>query len=147
MSETVKTWDGLRVWKPLWYPKHPQLSLRAIPDRMAVLDSRPRPADIFNNSGYYGTGNIVLKSPSGIFYGIEIEPDDAVILTVLSWQVDPPDIYIGNYKLTVADDGALVLVAAGATITGYSGWYIANQVGAVRVITVDPDGAMHIGDI
>lgn len=45
MSESLKTWDGLRVHKRCWYPRHPQLDLRAIPDRPGVKDGRSRQAD------------------------------------------------------------------------------------------------------
>jgi hypothetical protein len=47
MSETKKTWDGLRVYAPLWYPRHPLLDVRGIPDKMAVSDPRPRPDEIY----------------------------------------------------------------------------------------------------
>jgi hypothetical protein len=54
MSETKKTWDGLRVHAPLWYPKHPQLSIKGIKDNQIVADARPRPDDVFvGGSGGY----------------------------------------------------------------------------------------------
>ena len=44
-SQTRKTWDGYRVHPDFWYPKHPQLSLRGIPERSTVRDGRPRQAE------------------------------------------------------------------------------------------------------
>ncbi len=50
MSQTRKTWDGLRVYSPFWYPRHPQLDLRTIPDNPAVQDARSDPTPIFVDS-------------------------------------------------------------------------------------------------
>jgi hypothetical protein len=47
MSQTRKTWDGLRVWSHVWYPKQPLLSVHGIPDKQQVEDARPEPADVF----------------------------------------------------------------------------------------------------
>lgn len=51
MSQTRKTWDGLRVCVPDWYPKHPQLMVRGRRDRQAVSDARPESTEIFIDDG------------------------------------------------------------------------------------------------
>ena len=40
-------WDGLKVCKADWEPRHPQELRRAHPDKQTVPYSRPRPADVF----------------------------------------------------------------------------------------------------
>jgi len=40
-SRMRETWDGLWVFKQDWEPKHPQLTIRAIPDGQRVPVSRP----------------------------------------------------------------------------------------------------------
>lgn len=44
-SQTKVTWDGLRVWKKYWWPRHPQDFVRALPERQTVRDARPEPTD------------------------------------------------------------------------------------------------------
>jgi hypothetical protein len=61
MSQTLKTWDGLRVCSPDWYPKHPQLMVRGRVDRQAVIDGRPEPTDIFIDDGS-GVDNLCQPS-------------------------------------------------------------------------------------
>lgn len=50
--QTAKEWTGLMVCKGqgtnnCWEPRHPQEFLRAKPDKQAVPDPRPEPADNF----------------------------------------------------------------------------------------------------
>lgn len=47
MSQTLKTWDGLRVCRKDYDPKHPQLSVRGKVDLQRVNDPRPRQPDYF----------------------------------------------------------------------------------------------------
>jgi hypothetical protein len=57
MSQTLKTWDGLRVCRADWYPKHPQLDVRGVKDVQAVIDGRSEPADVFiGESGWFLAG-------------------------------------------------------------------------------------------
>ena len=63
MSQSLKTWDGLRVCKDDWSPKHPQLMVRGRVDRQAVIDGRPEPQDIFIDDG---SGVDTLCQPSQV---------------------------------------------------------------------------------
>ena len=47
MSDTRKEWNGLRVWKKAWEPRHPQDLVRSVPDRQVVKDARPEQTDYF----------------------------------------------------------------------------------------------------
>lgn len=48
-SDSRKRWDGLRVCKPDWEPRHPQDFVRGNRDRQTVPDARPEPTDTFLN--------------------------------------------------------------------------------------------------
>lgn len=47
MSQTRKEWNGLRVRKESWEPRHPQDFVRGVPDDQRVADARPESADTF----------------------------------------------------------------------------------------------------
>lgn len=47
-SEIRKEWSGLLVCEICWEPKHPQLSVRAIREKIAVKNARPRQTDKFD---------------------------------------------------------------------------------------------------
>lgn len=43
-----KEWTGFMVCSPCWDPKHPQLSIRGVPDHQGIRPNmRPEPADQF----------------------------------------------------------------------------------------------------
>ena len=63
-SQTRMTWDGYRVAEDVWYPKHPQLSVRAVKERPSVPDARPRQVDTFVSQAY-PMGSFCLVSPNG----------------------------------------------------------------------------------
>lgn len=46
-SETSKRWDGLKVCKKDWEPRHPQDFVRGKKDRQAVPNARPEQSDVF----------------------------------------------------------------------------------------------------
>ena len=46
-SQLRRRWDGLRVCKDDWEPRHPQDFLRGKPDKPSVPWSRPEQADTF----------------------------------------------------------------------------------------------------
>lgn len=46
-SETRKEWNGLRVHKSVWEPRHPQDFVRGKADRQQVPDPRPEGEDTF----------------------------------------------------------------------------------------------------
>lgn len=50
-SQTRMRWDNLRVCLKDWEPRHPQEYVRGKPDRIAVTNPRPRPADRFIDPG------------------------------------------------------------------------------------------------
>ena len=47
MSQSWKTWDGLRVCRADWEPRHPQDFVQGRVDVQNVPDGRPEPADSF----------------------------------------------------------------------------------------------------
>ena len=46
-SQTAKEWNGLRVCRRHWEPRHPQDFVRGRADRQAVPDARPEGTDMF----------------------------------------------------------------------------------------------------
>lgn len=50
-SETRMQWDGMRVCKKHWEPRHPQDFVRAVPDYQSVPNPRPEAADSFLSPG------------------------------------------------------------------------------------------------
>lgn len=51
MSDTRKEWNGLRVAKAFYEPRHPQDFVRGRKDDMRVPDARPRQPDVFLEPG------------------------------------------------------------------------------------------------
>lgn len=50
-SQTRKRWDGVRVCKADWEPRHPQDEVRGRRDRQSVPDARPESTDRFLDPG------------------------------------------------------------------------------------------------
>jgi hypothetical protein len=50
-SETVLTWDGLRVLKRFAEPRHPQDFLKGVKDNPSVPWTRPEQPDVFLDPG------------------------------------------------------------------------------------------------
>ena len=48
-SDSRLTWQGYRVHRNEWEPKHPQLNLRGHTDKISVPFSRPRQPDTFED--------------------------------------------------------------------------------------------------
>ena len=46
-SETMMTWDGLRVRRKDWEPRHPQDFVRGVRDIQSVKNGRPEATDTF----------------------------------------------------------------------------------------------------
>lgn len=141
MSETVKTWDGLRVWKPLWYPKHPQLFVRAIPDRMAVPDGRARPADIFAVLPY-GYGTFCLASPDGTLWTFYVTDDGALLPANVEYGNPTRYLYTGGYRLFVDNDGALHVEAVSGPTSQF--WKMRSAGGFVFDLVPDTDLALIV---
>jgi len=129
MSETRKTWDGLRVWERYWYEKHPQLSVRGIPDHMAVDDAMARQPDVFTYP-VYGTGPWVLASPNETVWNITVSDAGAMVTAVAPWQPEPPSLYLGGYEILITDTGVL----STSTMTGY---------GPTVWVMYSPDGTKY----
>ena len=62
-DQVKKRWDGLITCSKDYEQKHPQLSLRAKPEKIGVPFARPEPEDVFvhtcnviTSSGYAGLG-------------------------------------------------------------------------------------------
>ena len=80
-SESRMQWNGLRVCNQCWSPKHPQLSVRAVREKIAVKDARPRQTDVFRNVetsttldelAAKGTTVIMVDDDTGISAGYAI---------------------------------------------------------------------------
>jgi hypothetical protein len=142
MSQTRKTWDNLRVYAPLWYPKHPQLFVRGIPERMAVRDARPRPADVFVQL-QYGYGAFCLTSPDGTYWTFWMDDDRALIPANVLYGNPVPYIDIYAWRFTVDNDGALHLTQlSGIAIP--QPWRMVSPGDVAYNLTVEPDGAVIV---
>lgn len=133
MSDTRKTWDGLRVWKEVWYSRNPQDFIRAIPDRMQVHDARPRPADV-NQYPAYGCGPITLISPNGSVFSLTVK-SGIVTTNPTGYQPFAQPIIINGYELQVDDSGTPYAIPS--TETGPASWLLAVD-GTVYEITTGP---------
>jgi hypothetical protein len=132
-SQTVKTWDGLRVKKEYWYPRHPQLDVRGIPDHMEVVDGRPEQPATYTDS-VYGTGDIVLASPSGLLFQVVVSNAGTVSTVSAVWQFGVPTVTLDSYTLTVTDGGVLTPVAS--SLTGPTYWQVVSPNGLVWNLTI-----------
>jgi hypothetical protein len=139
MSQTRKTWDGYRVWIPYWYPKHPQLSVRGIPDHMEVYDARPRPEDVF--LPFY-PGAIYLRSPNGTNFIVYVD-DDGTLFVVPGVFPNTSLYYnLEMWRITVDDDGALHV---NASLThGAAFWNLLSPNYISYTVTVDTDAALLV---
>ncbi len=143
MSQTRKTWEGLRVCEKDWDPKHPQLTIRGLPDRQAVYDGRPEPKDVFITS--YGLGAFCLISPNGTIYIVSIDDDGAVLVTPGTLGEPLIFVHLGNYLYSVADDGAIIPISALSTGPMFLRMRSPNN--NAYQITGDVDGAWIVDDI
>lgn len=143
MSETRKTWEGLRVCRPDWDPKHPQLSIKGIVDRQAVYDGRPDPPPVYVFC--YGLGSFCLRSPNGTLYIVSVADDGAILVRqgVLGTPID--FITISGFDITVADDGAL-LTNIGLT-SGLSAWRMISPDNCIYYVTIATDGAWQVQQV
>ena len=143
MSQTKKQWDGLRVCYKDFDPKHPQLSIRGLPDRQAVYDGRPEPPPVFIFS--YGLGTFCLRSPNGTLYIVTVDDDGAVLVRPGFFGTPLDFITICGFDITVADDGAL-LTNVGAT-PGAPTWRMVSPTNYVYSVTVAADGAWQVEQV
>jgi hypothetical protein len=139
MSATRKTWDGLRVCRKDWDPKHPQLTIKGIPDRQAVYDGRPEPPDQFVDSGNFGS--FCLQSSNGTNYIVSMA--DGGTLTITAGVLGTPALFlqIGSYLITVTNAGTLQTTAA--LISGPA-WQMHSPDNTAYRVTA-PGGTITVG--
>ena len=99
-SEMRREWTGLQVCEQCWEPKHPQLSVRAIPEKIAVKNARPRQTDKFDYIestislsalAAKGATSIVVSDTTGIVadYPIAVTLDNGSIIWTTVDKVSP----------------------------------------------------------
>lgn len=142
MSQTRKTWDGLRVWAPLYYPKHPQLFVRGIPERIAVRDGRSRPADIYGQL-QYGYGAFCLVSPDGTYWTFWIDNDGVLRSANVLYGNPVHYIDIYGWRFIVDNAGTLSSTQLLDTMILYP-WRMVSPGSIAYNITVDAVGAVVV---
>ena len=132
-SQTVKTWDGLRVKKEYWYPRHPQLDIKGVPDHMEVIDGRPEQPDHYVDTTY-GSGDIVLASPSNLLFRVVVSNGGVVGTMAAPWQFGVSVVTLAGYTLSVTDLGAVTVAVS--NLAGPAYWQITSPNGKVWNLTV-----------
>ena len=66
-SESLQRWDGFRVCREDWEPRHSLDFIRARADKISVPFTRPRGTDVFTNVTYNDTDNNTI--PPGTTHG------------------------------------------------------------------------------
>ena len=136
MSQTRRTWDGLRVCDKDWEPKHPLLNIRAKIDRQAVHDARPESPDRFVE--IYSFGTFCLQAPNGGNHIVSML--DGGTLTTTPGTLGPPVLFlpIGDYLLTVDNSGTLNTPVPALT-PGPPAWQIHSPDNTAYRITIPGD--------
>ena len=142
-SQTRKTWDGLITCLADWDRKHPQLTMRGLPDRQAVYDPRPEPPPVYVFC--YGIGSFCLRSPNGTLYIVTVDDDGAVLVRPGLLGIPIDSFTINGFDITVADDGAL-LTNTGSD-PGQLYWRVMTPGDLVYRITIAPDGAWQLQQV
>lgn len=139
MSQTKKTWDGLRVCERDWSPKHPQLMMTGKTDHQTVYDGRPEPADIFVNVVTFGS--FTLVSPNHTSYIVSMADGGTLAVTPGAVGASVLFLNIGSYLVVVDNSGNLSTVAA--TVKGPPAWRMISPNQTVYNIST-PGGAITI---
>ena len=147
-SQTVKTWDGLRVHPRYWYPRHPQLEVKGVPDHMEVYDGRPEQPDQFIGMAF-GYGSFTLSSPDGTTWVISIQDGGTIIVSrgLFGGVADYFDL--GSFRYVVTDAGVMVIVFApstyGSAVYGLSmyGGFPGGINGPATWTMMSPDGTTY----
>jgi hypothetical protein len=141
ISESRKTWDGLRVCQADFDPKHPLLSMRSKPDRQAVFDGRPEPPDKFVTVEN-DIGSFCLRSPNGTYYAIHVADDGAWIVTERLLGVPLDYFHLGGYKYGVDNDGNVNPIEASPG--GRTDWHmVSSPSGLVYAMNAGVDGSIN----
>ena len=134
-SESVKTWDGLRVHPDYWYPRHPQLDVKGIPElSMRVIDGRPEQPWQFAYSAY-GVGPLYMASPNGTIYKVVVSNAGAVGTEVQPYQPFTNPAIVNGYELEVSNAGTITTEAVEGD-TGPPAWSLVSPNGTVWALTV-----------
>lgn len=86
----------------------------------------------------FGLGAFCLRSPGGLIWTFGVDSEDNLTGTQTQWGFVQDVFFIGNYALTVADDGTLSAADTGAQ-KGVSPWKIYNDNEELFYLTVEPD--------
>lgn len=57
-SDSRKEWNGLRVDKRFWEPRHPQDKIRSVRDDQSVVDPRPDQEPVFVDTNQVQPGDL-----------------------------------------------------------------------------------------
>lgn len=69
LNQLRKEWTGLMVCNSCWDPRHPQESVRSVPDNQGVRPNmRPEPADVFVSAFLTREDGSILGRESGYPY-------------------------------------------------------------------------------
>lgn len=138
MSETVKTWDGYRVKRDWFYPRHPQLDVKGIPElSMRVIDGRPEQEWQFAYPSY-GSGPLVAASPNGTIYQITVSNAGAVGTIQQPFQPYANPAIVNGFQLEVSNTGVITTEAVEGD-QGPPAWVIVSPNGTVWELKV-PSG-------
>ena len=143
MSQTKKTWDGLRVCYKDFDPKHPQLSIRGLSDRQSFYDGRPEPPPVYVSS--YGLGSFCLRSPNGTPYIVTVDDggNRMVVSGALGTPVDVFTIY--GFDITVSNNGTLSTVAS--AVPNVKIWRMASPSNYFYHVTIAPGGTWQLQQV
>lgn len=134
-SQTRMTWDGYRVAEDVWYPKHPQLSVRAVKERPSVPDARPRQVDTFVSQAY-PMGSFCLVSPNGTNWVVYARDYVQLATAQGTWGVPQAACALGSYEIVVSDVGVLSarLAASPSVLTN---WQMYSNTGRAYLLFTD----------
>lgn len=89
-SQTRKEWNGLRVLKTFWEPRHPQDFVRGRADRQAVADPRPEGTDMFVTPGQVTATDLTVTGTPEVGVAGHTNWDNELEPT--RWDVGVPDV-------------------------------------------------------
>lgn len=139
LSQVRKTWDGLQVHPACWSPKHPQLDVRPVRERLV---RRPKPMLVKYVQPDYGFGTLCFRSPGGKTFVACVVSDGALLVREGRWGNPIDHLDLCNHLLRVEDDGAMK--ADPTTEPTMPQWLICTVDGDCFTMTVDSDGAVKL---
>ena len=114
-SETKREWTGIIVCEACYDPKHPQLDVRPIREKIAVKNARPRPTDVYKYTesetalsakASKGATTILVDDATGIAdgYAIAVELNNGAIIWTTVDAVTPSDELVTNGNMELDSD-------------------------------------------